>query len=149
MILGDFELFLLNHVRELGPITPTQLHRLISDEWHCAFSSLATAMRRLERKGLLVSSPIKGTSLEYRVDIQAPSYQQMAQLLANQLVDAFGDCECPDWCKSNLKCSLLAISMGRKADHLSSDDLDILIFELAKIKKERHLEYEKKSEDNH
>ena len=138
MVLGDFELFLLNHVRELGPITPTRLHGLVSDEWHCSFSSLATALRRLEGKGLLVSRPLKGTSVEYRGNPQAPVYRQMARLLASQLVKAFGDCECPEWCTSHLKCSLMAISMGRDVDHLRDDELDILIFQLARIKKERN-----------
>jgi len=137
MILGEFELLLINHVRELGSITPARLHEHLADEWHSSFSTLATTLRRLENKGLLVSTPLKGRSVEYRVDTATQTYQQMAKFLSSQLVNAFGDCECPDWCNSKLMCSLLAMTQGKDVNHLSEEDLDILIFQLAKIKKDR------------
>ncbi len=137
MILGEFELLLINHVREMGPITPARLHEHLADEWHSSFSTLATTLRRLETKGLLVSTPLKGRSVEYRVDTTTQTYRHMAKLLSTQLVNAFADSECPDWCNSRLMCSLMHLSMGRELNHLSEEELDTLIFQLAKIKQER------------
>lgn len=137
MILGEFELLLINHVRELGPITPARLHEHLADEWHSSFSTLATTLRRLESKGLLVSTPLKGRSVEYRVDTTTQTYRQMAKLLSTQLVNAFADNECPDWCNSRLMCSLLNLCMGGSLIHLSEEELDTLIFQLAKIKQDR------------
>lgn len=137
MILGEFELLLINHVREMGPTMPARLHEHLADEWHSSFSTLTITLRRLERKGLLVSTPLKGRSVEYRVNTTTQNYRQMAKKLSTQLVNAFGDCECPDWCNSKLMCSLLAISQGKVINNLSEEDLDALIFQLSNIKKER------------
>lgn len=137
MILGEFELLLINHVREMGPITPARLHEHLTDEWHSSFSTLATTLRRLESKGLLISTPLKGRSIEYRVDTTTKTYRHMAKLLATQLVDAFSDHECPDWCNSKLMCSLLALSMGREMTHLNVAELDVLIHQLNKFKQDR------------
>lgn len=134
MQLGELELLLLSRVRDLGPITPSRLFEDIQGDWNSSFSTLATTLRRLEEKGLIQSTPLKGRSVEYSVDTSKKVYNHMASLLAKQLVAAFGNQQCPEWCNSKLLCSMLHLTLGKSVYHLTVEEIDELMMRLEEMK---------------
>lgn len=141
MKLGEFEMLLLNKVRELGPITPARLHEHLGESWPSSFSTLATTLRRLETKNLICARPLKGRSVEYWVDSSRSAYRHAASMLAEQIVEAFGETECPEWCTSRLMCSLLTLHLGKDMSYLTNDELDEMIERLRLVKSERPVDY--------
>lgn len=123
MKLGEFELLLLNRLRELGPITPARLLEQLQDSWPASYSTLAITLRRLEKKGLIRGRALKGRSREYWVEADSPAYRDQASQLSQQLVKAFG------------ASSLLSLNEGI-AD-LPTVEIDKLIDELERLKTQR------------